>query len=129
MLGLIWFVQIVHYPLFAKVGKENWLAYEKAHTHQTSFVTAPLMIVELLTAIAIIFWGWNIPIWWVWLNLVMVIGLWLSTFLIQVPLHNQLLKRFSEAAIRKLVNSNWIRTILWTLRALIWGYLVFEQIL
>ena len=127
MFGLIWFVQIVHYPLFAKVGKDNWLAYEKAHTHFTSFVTAPVMIVELGTAGLL--WWFNhsvLPHDWLLINLVLVVVLWLSTFLIQVPLHNQLLKEHSEKAIQKLVNSNWIRTVIWTIKAIAWMVIIFQ---
>jgi hypothetical protein len=32
MVGLIWFVQVVHYPLFASVGADEFVAYENAHT-------------------------------------------------------------------------------------------------
>ncbi len=32
MTGLIWFVQIVHYPLFARVGNAEFSAYEQRHT-------------------------------------------------------------------------------------------------
>ena len=31
MLGLIWFVQIVHYPLMARVGRVRFHAYETDH--------------------------------------------------------------------------------------------------
>ena len=37
MVGLIWCVQIVHYPLFAEVGKDGFAAYEAAHS---SLITA-----------------------------------------------------------------------------------------
>ncbi len=129
MFGLIWFVQVVHYPLFAKVGAAEWVAYEQAHTHQTSFVTAPFMIVELGTA-AWIWWfdyqllenWWNLP------NLLIVLALWASTFFIQVPLHNQLLRAHSAKAIQRLVNSNWIRTGLWTGKAIVWMWLVFDKL-
>ena len=32
MVGLIWLVQIVHYPLFAHVGADTFLAYHQRHT-------------------------------------------------------------------------------------------------
>ena len=31
MCGLIWFVQVVHYPLFAGVGDDGFTAYEQRH--------------------------------------------------------------------------------------------------
>ena len=50
MTGLIWFVQVVHYPLFARVGEEGFHAYEAAHARATSRVVAPLMLGEVGTA-------------------------------------------------------------------------------
>lgn len=43
--------------------------------------------------------------------------IWLSTFLIQVPIHQQLAKGKDLGLIDRLVRTNWIRTILWTLKA------------
>lgn len=51
MVGLIWFVQIVHYPLFAYVGAEKFIAYEAAHARLTTWVVAPPMLTEALTAL------------------------------------------------------------------------------
>jgi hypothetical protein len=31
MCGLAWFVQVVHYPLMARVGEPQWSEYERAH--------------------------------------------------------------------------------------------------
>ena len=52
MTGLIWFVQVVHYPLFAAVGAEQFVAYEVAHQRRTSFVVGLPMLVEGLTVLA-----------------------------------------------------------------------------
>ncbi len=45
MTGLIWFVQIVHYPLFARVlrntAPDAFRAYEASHANRTSFVVFP----------------------------------------------------------------------------------------
>ena len=117
MLGLIWFVQIVHYPLFAQVKVENFVPYERLHTHKTGFITAPPMLVELITASLLLYLNFEQPLHWI--NTVGVLGLWASTFFIQVPLHQKLSDKHDPKAIQKLVRSNWIRTIIWTLRALL----------
>ena len=31
MVGIVWFVQVFHYPLFAKVDWEGFALYSKAH--------------------------------------------------------------------------------------------------
>jgi hypothetical protein len=36
MTGLVWFVQIVHYPLFKDVGQDKFKHYEAQHSNLTS---------------------------------------------------------------------------------------------
>jgi len=117
MLGVIWFVQVVHYPLMASVGTEEFAAYEQAHARQTTFVVAPLMLVELATGIALAFGvaGGGAARWWIGLALIALI--WISTFALQVPQHARLASGFDAEAHARLVATNWIRTVLWTARA------------
>jgi len=120
MTGLIWFVQVVHYPLFQRVGADQFLAYEQAHTRLTTYVVAPVMLLELATAVLLL---WVQPKYWLWwVNLGGIGLLWASTFFIQVPLHTALSQAPDLAAMQRLATSNWIRTALWTLRAglLLW---------
>ena len=112
LTGLIWFVQVVHYPLMGKVGKAYFVAYENAHTRLTSWVTAPPMLLELGTGATLLYLNPGLALFQV--NLIAIVLIWASTFFIQVPLHGRLSSAFSEAAHRKLVRSNWIRTVLWT---------------
>lgn len=117
MVGLIWFVQVVHYPLMARVPAEAFAAYERAHTARTVWVTAPLMLLELGTA------GALAALFWDELNRSLLIAgallvgvVWVSTFGVQVPLHRRLERGKDDAAIRRLVGSNWVRTVAWSLR-------------
>jgi hypothetical protein len=48
-----------------------------------------------------------------------VVLLWLSTFAIQVPLHRRLAGGFDPAIHRTLVTTNWVRTVLWSIRGLL----------
>lgn len=117
MTGIIWFVQIVHYPLFGSVPAESFTRYEQSHTVRTGAVVAPLMLLELATAASLPLLRTPVaftPTYSAALGCLAVI--WASTFLIQVPLHGVLEKRHDEAAIRRLVATNWIRTLLWSLR-------------
>lgn len=123
MTGVIWFVQIVHYPLMGKVGSDYFVAYERSHTMFTTFVVGPQMVIELATAVLLVFSMKTMQSWW-WVNLALVGVVWASTFFIQVPLHNALSEGFDEARHLKLVNSNWIRTVTWTVRALMLLWLV-----
>ncbi len=122
MTGIIWFVQIVHYPLFTKIPKEGFTRYEQAHTVRTGWVVAPLMLLELGTALLLLFYRpeglakplSTSPIYLAALGCLILI--WLSTFLVQVPLHGVLEKQSDHRAMLLLDRTNWIRTILWSLR-------------
>ena len=49
-----------------------------------------------------------------------LVGLiWASTFLVQVPLHEVLARGFDAEAHSRLVASNWLRTFLWSARAVL----------
>jgi multisubunit Na+/H+ antiporter MnhB subunit len=50
--------------------------------------------------------------------------IWASTAFLQVPMHNVLTDGFNAEAHGRLVQTNWIRTIGWTLRGLLALYLV-----
>lgn len=123
MTGLIWFVQLVHYPLFAKVGTENFAAYESVHRRLTGVAVAPAMLLELATAVLLVL---HPPLLlrgeWAWAGLALVAVIWASTFLLQVPQHDILQHGFEARSHEQLVASNWIRTAAWTLRAggLLW---------
>ena len=113
MVGLIWKVQVVQYPLFAAVGAERFPAYEAAHQRRTTWVVLPPMSVELASAVAI---AVVTPGWAAWSGLALVAAVWGSTFAVQVPLHGRLARGFDAVAHRHLVVSNWFRTAAWSAR-------------
>lgn len=56
LAGLIWCIQIVHYPLFATVGDAAFPGYHRAHLTRISAIVAAPMVVELvLSALLIAF--------------------------------------------------------------------------
>ena len=123
MTGLIWLVQLVHYPLFDRVAAERFVQFETDHSNGITWIVLPLMTAELGTAIWLAFGRAASPDRWLWYaGLAMVIGLWLCTALLSVPEHNRLMQGFDPDAHRRLVATNWPRTILWTARSglLLW---------
>ena len=120
MVGIIWFVQVVHYPLFARVGAAGFAAYSDTHARLTGLVVGPPMLVEAATAIALVVsTPPKVSSWLLWVGLVLLAGIWLSTALLQSPSHTELGRGFDLSAHRSLVGSNWVRTVLWSLRGLI----------
>jgi hypothetical protein len=117
LAGLIWTIQIVHYPLLARVGADVFIAYEREHCTRITWVVAPLMFLELTSNLALAYLsGWD-PNVCGRLGLVFII--WFSTAFIQVPLHRRLGAGYDASAIRSLVRTNWIRTAAWSARATI----------
>jgi hypothetical protein len=115
MVGLIWFVQVVHYPLMAQVGTKESVAYAARHQSRTTLVVAPTMFVELgaSIAVAVLLGGLG------WLALALVGAVWASTFFVQVPLHARLSEGFDASVHCRLVATNWFRTALWTAKGLL----------
>lgn len=120
LTGLIWFVQVVHYPLLRHVGPDHVLEYEKKHIRRTTWVVAPTMLIEAGAA------GWltysafhagvarGVLIHSV--AMALLLGIWLSTAIVQVPCLRRLENGYDERVIDQLVMSNWLRTFLWTAR-------------
>jgi hypothetical protein len=123
MTGLIWFVQVVHYPLLTAVPPSDLPAYEFGHQRRTGFVVAPPMLLELVTAVAALRWRPpELPALWAWAGVTLLGAIWASTAFVQVPLHDALEQAHDAGSIRLLVASNWVRTVAWTARAVLVGW-------
>lgn len=114
MVGVIWFVQVVHYPLFSKVGTSGFSDYSQVHASLTTWVVGPAMVAELALALVTVFHLPTDPV--SLLSLALVVLIWISTATLSVPQHASLSSGWNEAAWRKLVKTNWIRTIAWSLK-------------
>jgi hypothetical protein len=85
------------------------------------------MLFEIVTAgLLVMSTPAGFPKWAAWLGIALVIAIWLSTALLQVPCHNRLMEGFDEVIYRKLVNTNWIRTVFWSARGLLTGYFLLK---
>lgn len=123
MVGLIWMVQVVHYPLFDGVGPVGFADYEARHTRGMTPIVLPPMVIELVTAIMMVAMlpaarasGSAVPMWMAGAGLGLVLVLWAVTFALSVPQHAKLANGFDFKAYRLLVDTNWLRTAAWTLR-------------
>ena len=120
LCGLIWTIQTVHYPLFARVGQAAFPDYEREHQARITRVVAPLMTMELCTAVALVIWvPPSVPTWAVLLGLSLVLWIWTSTAVLAVPHHRALEQGFDEQALAGLVRTNWQRTIAWSMRSVL----------
>jgi len=109
--GAICFVQIVHYPLFSEVGRDNFVPYHQLHVARTSLFLGATLTIEMILNLGLVLlkpFSWNeaLPI------AFSCIG-WIVTFFMSVPQHRKLENGFSEKAHRNLLISNWIRVVCW----------------
>jgi hypothetical protein len=120
MAGLIWTVQLVHYPLFPFVGGDRWTLFHAEHSSRITWIVGPVMAAEAITAVwlALATPGGVAPE-LAWIALVALVLVHLATATLSLPAHRALTGRFDASAHRRLVRTNWLRTIGWTLRALI----------
>jgi hypothetical protein len=120
MTGLVWFVQLVHYPLFARIGAESGRAYSLEHQRRTTWLVGPLMVGEVASASALLLYlrGTAAETLTV-AGLVLIAVIWISTAAWQVPLHGQLARDARPELVERLVRTNWVRTLAWTARSVI----------
>jgi hypothetical protein len=118
MTGLIWFVHVVHYALYPRIGPTAW--YERDHVSRTACVVAPVMTLEAITAVLLFpLRPAYVPEWSVWLGIALLAVIWLLSFLILVPQHFALVRSTEASEIHIVMKVNAIRTALWTARSVL----------
>lgn len=122
LVGLIWLVQRVQYPAMEFVDPEpgRSVVAEKQHCDRIFWVVGPMMVAEGFLACQLLLvgfdtGGWLLPT----AGLLLLAVIWISTVVLQMPLHSRMLKGPDPEAQKRLVATNWIRTIAWSLRGLI----------
>ncbi len=119
LTGLIWCVQFAIYPVFRQVGPEAFPAFHAAYSRGISIVVIPLMLLEVLTTAALCLICFQRGFIALAVTIVALLGfIWLTTFVVQVPLHAKLSQSGCDpAVIKQLATSNWIRTGIWSAKA------------
>lgn len=133
MTGVIWFVQWVHYPLLATVPVDDSveIAVEVAEQHQrrTGQVLALPMVVEGFSTLGLLI---NRPeavsLILPWVNAVLLAIALGSTVFVSVPLHAKMATNPSADAGRRLVVTNWPRTIAWSARAVMCAAMLLQVV-
>ncbi|MEM8859324.1 MAG: hypothetical protein AAGD96_13435 [Chloroflexota bacterium] len=127
MCGVIWIVQVVHYPLFAKVGDALFREYHADHNVLITYIVLPAMLIEIGTAgLLILGRPDNVTSAEAWIGLGLVLLAWGATFFLSVPAHTQLAPGFDAQAHRMLVQTNWLRTFAWSARTALVAWQVYK---
>ena len=124
MTGVIWVIQIVHYPSFHFIEKELYTAFQKFHMNKISIIVIPIMLAELITGM-MLFLDRSSKSPFLIISFVILVLIWLITGVFFSKAHNELMTGYQELVVNQLVVMNWIRTLLWTLRLLLLTFFVY----
>ena len=114
MVGVIWVIQLLHYPTFYYIEKNNYSQFQKFHMNRISYIVIPAMVIEMLSGIMLVIINDDFII-----SFSLLVCIWIMTFVFFTNIHQRLLSKYENTAVEKLVNLNWIRTVFWTVRLVI----------
>jgi len=124
LAGLMWFAQIVHYPLFTSIEKKSFIEYSILQLKRTNYLFYIPMLLEGAFSLLFIFDYPNVvsefvPI----ICLAISTGAWLISFGKIAPLLDKLNDEgLDKEVVEELVKLNWVRTLCWSLKVLILIY-------
>jgi hypothetical protein len=128
MVGLIWTIHVVHYPLFAEVGEATYVAFQKAHVDRIGPLLALPWAVEGIAAALILLIAVTsrdrqlLPpavIGAVAMGVVLAVsGFW------SAPAHGELADGFDPDVHQRLMNADLVRTLAWTVRGFTAAWIV-----
>lgn len=129
MVGVIWFVQLVHYPLLALIGADRAPAIAVEHQRRTAWVVGLPMATEGITTLVLLYARPDgVDAWLPWLGAVLLAIVLASTVFLSVPLHERMATAPDASVGRRLVVTNWPRTIGWSARAAVGGIMLAQAI-
>ena len=121
MVGVIWVIQLVHYPSFRFTDREKYVSFQIFHMRKISFIVMPVMVLEFLSGLLLVLYHSNYES-LLRISFILLLIIWLVTALFFAQIHQKLSKGYDETLVRNLVSLNWIRTLLWTIRTIIITY-------
>ena len=114
MTGVVWFAQLVHYPLLGRGIGDDFVQFAHEYQRRTFWVVFPGLAGEIISAMGLV---WSFPSQQTWIGLGLLVFIWVLTLTLQIPQHLALKKSYDEVIHRNLVRWNLPRAIAWTLRS------------
>jgi hypothetical protein len=111
LLTLIWLVQLIIYPSFRYTADEYFITWHTRYTGLIALVVTPLMLFQVgIEIMHILFLTSR------WLRIGLISAIWISTFSFSVPCHNRLhIEGKKRGLVERLIKTNWLRTVLWSI--------------
>ncbi len=124
MVGVIWIVQLVHYPSFHYIDFKKYRSFQRFHMEKISFIVVPAMIFELGSGLMLFFFDYKED-WFFILSMVFLLVIWIITAIFFSKLHGKLANGYVNTVVDSLIKINWFRTLLWTVRLFLVLYSVY----
>ena len=121
MVGVIWVMQLVHYPSFHFIDSSRYRSFQNFHMSRIGFIVGPLMAVELITG-AMLLSFYKLSSVYFFSSILLLVGIWFITAIVFTRIHNKLLNGYNEKLIHDLIRFNWSRTIMWTTRLVLLSF-------
>ena len=119
LVGLIWVVQLVHYPMFDGLDSTTFRQSHAFHSRRILWIVAPAMLSEFCLAGSLLFER-GLSDWPAAAGFGLVLFIWVVTAFIMVPIHQRLEHSgFRPEIHRGLVRWNCLRTLAWSARGAI----------
>lgn len=125
MTAVVWFMQVVHYPLMAYADPTRWEEFAEKRRMWTVMITYPLMAFEALTGFTLILIATQSPTYpYLAVSLILLVSLILYTFMYLNPQLKKLSGPLDEEGHKRFLKLHWIRTAGWSLRLLLFILMV-----
>lgn len=126
MIGLVFFVQVVYYPLYKRL-KGKLTVYDEDDIKHMGFLVAPVYFFEFISAIVLVFYKYSDLVYKILsgVNLLLLISIWIVSYILQVRRFGERTVLFLDKMHNFLLTSNWYRTGVWLLR----GFIVLAMLL
>ena len=129
MTGVIWFVQWVHYPLLATVPVDRAVETAVEHQRRTGQVLALPMAAEGVTTLWLLVSRPDaVSLVLPWLGAFLLAVALGSTVFLSVPLHSKMATNPTADVGRRLIVTNWPRTIAWSARAVVCAVMLLQAV-
>lgn len=129
MCGLNWIVQAVHYPLFDRVDRGRWTEFHREHSQRIGRIVGVPWALQGLGAIGLVAKRpEGVAMGLVVLSLLLAGVTVVATVVFALPAHGRLAERFDAEVHRRLVLTNWIRTVAWTAGTVVAAVMVLQAI-
>ena len=118
---LILLVQIIIYPAFNNINVEVFSEWHHSYMQKISIIVGPLMLIQPVIVISQCLTQNTLLCYF---SIIMILIVWIVTFIYSVPCHNLLQQEgYDKVIVDKLIITNWLRTIPWMI-CLFLGYLI-----